>query len=47
MGPPQLEWSEDEGPHEAVEVKNFTKIEREIKTQTPIRSGVGRVGWVA
>lgn len=41
MAPPQLEWSEDEEQHEAVEVKTenvFTKIEVEIKPQTPIRS---------
>lgn len=25
MGPPQLEWFEDEGPHEAVEVKTKGK----------------------
>lgn len=34
MGPPQLEWSEDEGPHEVVEVK--TKENNET-SQTHIR----------
>lgn len=42
VAPPQLEWSEDEEQHEAVEVKKtenvFTKIEVEIKPQTPVRS---------